>query len=91
MRYAPRMPLYEYRCRNCSHEFEQIVKIGETPPCPQCGAADPERLLSLSVRVSTDKTRKRALADGRRRGRAVRLEKEAAQREYERNYIKEHS
>lgn len=85
------MPLYEYRCRACSHEFEQIVKLGETPPCPACSASDPERLFSRSVSVSTDKTRKRSLAAARSKGRAVAREKEHAQREYERNYIKDHS
>jgi len=85
------MPLYEYRCRACSHEFEQIVKLGETPPCPACGAEGPERLFSRSVTVSTTRTRNRSLAAARAKGRAVRLEKEHAQREYERNYIKDHS
>lgn len=85
------MPLYEYKCRACEHAFEQIVKLGETPPCPACGAADPERLFSRSVAVSTEKTRKRSLSAARRKGNAVRREKEHAQREYERNYIKDHS
>ncbi len=32
------MPIYEYRCESCSHEFEKIVKVGaEPPPCPECG------------------------------------------------------
>lgn len=86
-----RMPIYEYRCRVCSHEFEQLVKLGETPPCPACDAGDPERLFSRSVTVSTTKTRNRSLAAARAKGRAVRREKEHAQREYERNYIKDHS
>lgn len=85
------MPLYEYKCRGCGHGFEQIVKLNETPDCPACGAADPERLFSVSASVSTGKTRDRALAAARRKGRAIKREQDHAQREYERNYIKDHS
>ena len=31
------MPLYEYRCKMCGHEFEQMMKMSEShirPPCP---------------------------------------------------------
>lgn len=32
------MPIYEYRCDNCSHEFETIQKLSEQPlkTCPAC-------------------------------------------------------
>ena len=30
------MPIYEYRCRNCGHEFEQWQKITD-PPTDRCG------------------------------------------------------
>lgn len=32
------MPIYEYRCDNCRHEFETIQKVSETPllTCPAC-------------------------------------------------------
>jgi putative FmdB family regulatory protein len=32
------MPIYEYRCNSCSHEFETIQKVSEEPlqTCPQC-------------------------------------------------------
>ena len=31
------MPIYEYKCSNCSHEFEKIQKISEEPikECPK--------------------------------------------------------
>tara|TARA_A100001037_G_scaffold287517_1_gene297076 strand:+ start:3681 stop:4004 length:324 start_codon:yes stop_codon:yes gene_type:complete len=33
------MPIYEYRCDNCSHELETIQKVSEAPlrKCPECG------------------------------------------------------
>ncbi len=32
------MPIYEYRCNDCGHEFETIQKISESPlqTCPSC-------------------------------------------------------
>jgi putative FmdB family regulatory protein len=43
------MPLYEYRCRDCSTKFEELVgrTVPEkTPLCPSCGSRDCERLFS---------------------------------------------
>ena len=33
------MPVYEYRCRACGHEVEEIQPMGSGPPgpCPSCG------------------------------------------------------
>jgi putative FmdB family regulatory protein len=33
------MPIYEYQCRGCAHEFETIQKISEPvlTTCPSCG------------------------------------------------------
>lgn len=33
------MPIYEYKCRNCGHEFEAMQKASDPPKkkCPQCG------------------------------------------------------
>lgn len=41
------MPIYEYRCRACSHPFEALVRVGDTPVCPSCAATDLERQVSL--------------------------------------------
>ena len=32
------MPIYEYRCDSCGHEFETIQKVSEAPlqTCPEC-------------------------------------------------------
>ncbi len=40
------MPLYDFRCRSCGEEFEDRVPASVVPPCPACGAADAERVLS---------------------------------------------
>ncbi len=85
------MPIFDYKCRLCGHEFEQLVRPGCVPePCPACQGADLEQLLSLPA-ISTEKSRKRTMGIARKAASEVRREKEHAQREYERNYIKDHS
>ena len=32
------MPLFEYSCQSCDHEFEALVRNGQAPTCPSCGA-----------------------------------------------------
>lgn len=85
------MPLYEFKCRACGKRFEELVRLGETPECPKCHDAAPERLFSTSAVVSTDRSRKKAAGVARRKAGAIKREQDHAQREYERNYIKEHS
>ncbi len=33
------MPTYEYRCQDCSHEFELVQRMSDDPLslCPECG------------------------------------------------------
>lgn len=41
------MPLYEYSCRTCHHQFETLVRASETPTCPSCHGSALERRLSV--------------------------------------------
>jgi len=43
------VPLYEYRCAECEHEFETLVPAGraDQATCPSCGTGEVRRLLSL--------------------------------------------
>jgi putative FmdB family regulatory protein len=43
------MPLYEYRCLECEHEFEALVPAGraDQASCPACGVPRVRRLLSV--------------------------------------------
>lgn len=84
------MPIYEYKCRSCHHQFEKLVKAGETPVCPACQQSEPERLFSPPG-ISTQKSRNYTHGIARRKANAIKKEQDHAQREYERNYIKDHS
>ena len=84
------MPIYEYKCQSCGHQFEKIVRLNESPECPACESKELEKLLSTPG-ISTQKTRSRSMSEARRRGAAIKKEKDHAQAEYERNYIRDHS
>ena len=44
------MPIYEYRCGACGHEFEVIQKMSDQPmtDCPACGKAALSKLVSAA-------------------------------------------
>jgi len=41
------MPLYEDSCSGCAHQFEVLVRNGETPECPACHGKALERRFSV--------------------------------------------
>ncbi|MGE5302164.1 MAG: FmdB family zinc ribbon protein [Alphaproteobacteria bacterium] len=42
------MPIYEYQCRRCHHNFEQIIlSTREKVICPQCDSRAVEKRLSV--------------------------------------------
>ena len=45
------MPIYEYACRSCEHQFETIHKASEPAltDCPECGETTLRKLLSAPV------------------------------------------
>ncbi len=40
------MPIFEYFCPECDHEFEEIILGAELPSCPKCQAKDCQKLVS---------------------------------------------
>lgn len=45
------MPLYEYACSACGHEFEMLQKFSDKPikKCPECGKAKVEKMISQTA------------------------------------------
>ena len=41
------MPIYEYACRACGHEFETLVRNSETPSCAKCSSPALDKKLSV--------------------------------------------
>ena len=41
------MPIYEYICKSCGVEFEELVRGDEKPACPSCGGGGAERQMSV--------------------------------------------
>jgi putative FmdB family regulatory protein len=79
------MPIYEYQCKSCGHEFEKLVRGGATPVCASCGAAEVERLFSLP-NVKSETTRAQAMRAAKKRDKAQATERVQAQIAYEKSH-----
>ena len=41
------MPYFDYRCKKCGHQYEELVQAGDPlPKCPVCGSKKVVRELS---------------------------------------------
>ena len=79
------MPIYEYRCNRCEHEFETLVRGAEPAFCAACGSVELERILSMPA-VNSEGTRARALGAARRRDAAEAKDRSHEQLKYERSH-----
>lgn len=45
------MPIYEYQCAACGHQFETMQKFSDAPlqECPECHKPDLQKLVSSSA------------------------------------------
>jgi putative FmdB family regulatory protein len=82
------VPLYDFECRACHHEFEALVRAGDTPACPSCGSRDLRRLLSAFA-VDTAEKRQAAAKQSRQRQIAKRNDALVADEEYRQKHDKE--
>jgi putative FmdB family regulatory protein len=77
------MPLFDYRCVSCGHQFEVLVLKGKEPAaCAACASPTLERLLSLPA-VKSESTRAKAMAAAKRRDVAQAKDQAHEQRKYE--------
>jgi putative FmdB family regulatory protein len=47
------MPIYEFICEHCELRFEELVRNGDKPRCPECSTSDIRRMLSSFAVHST--------------------------------------
>lgn len=46
------MPIYEYSCKSCGHDFEKLQKISApTPDCPECGQEVAKKVSKTSFQL----------------------------------------
>jgi putative FmdB family regulatory protein len=76
------MPVFDYKCRACSHKFEALVRGGKAPSCPRCASQNLDKLLSLPA-VRSETTTALAMKAAKRRDRSQASDADRAQREYE--------
>ena len=82
------MPIYDYRCLQCGHEFEALVLKSSSPACPSCEGRDLEQLVS-GFSVSSDGIRRQNSQSSIRAQRASRDTKDKAIAHTE--YVKKHN
>lgn len=79
------MPIFEYRCNGCGHEFEALIRKSDVPACPSCKANDLERLLSRPA-LKTETTKAQAMKAAKKRDKAQGTERTIEQLKYERSH-----
>ena len=81
------MPMYDFHCRGCGHEFEALVRAHDTEPtrCPSCQSTDVERQLSTFA-VNTAERHAAAVKQSRERQIKANKEKLVADEEYRREH-----
>jgi putative FmdB family regulatory protein len=79
------MPIFEYQCRGCGHQFEALVRKTDVPACPSCASTDLEKLLSLPA-LKTETTKAQAMKAAKKRDKAQGTERTIEQLKYERSH-----
>lgn len=77
------MPIYEYKCRGCGNEFEQLIlpQSPGAPVCPSCQGQDLEQLLSAFSAKSEERSQAALKAARKRYVRTELRDKKIAERE----------
>ena len=93
------MPIYEYKCLSCGHQFERLVRRSSTPAatseaqsesaCPSCQGQQLEQVLSLFA-VSSESTRQQNRSQGRKQAQGSLKEQRVAEMETIVHHHREH-
>ena len=58
------MPIYEYVCMQCESHFEELVRNGEQPHCPDCGDSNVRKQLSVFAAHGSSKSAQSSFGAG---------------------------
>ena|ERR1700704_3936535 len=94
------MPIYEYKCASCGHQFERLVRRSSSPlplgeaqadaaGCPACHGQELEQVLSLFA-VSSESTRQQHRDHGRKLAQGNLKEQRVAEMETIVHHHREH-
>jgi putative FmdB family regulatory protein len=86
------MPIYEYECRACEHQFEFLVRppaFEEPSDCPSCHGKELTKLHSLFA-VDSEGARQQHLQQARKAGAKARRDQHYYQLEVEKHIQEEH-
>ncbi|MGE5246621.1 MAG: FmdB family zinc ribbon protein [Betaproteobacteria bacterium] len=86
------MPLYDFHCRTCGHDFEALVRPQDEngPACPSCQGMDLDRQLPTFAVSYKEKTMQAAAKSRAKAAAQARRDNVAMEKEAERHRIEEH-
>jgi len=85
------MPVFEYKCRQCGHQFEYLLlHSSPAPECPACQKQDLEQLISLCS-MSSEATRQSSLKAAQVKAAAARTEKQRQEHATLHEHFEDHS
>lgn len=59
------MPIYEFKCLNCDHDFEELCSMGSNSvKCPLCASLETKRKVSVFSAKSTGSEGTKSIASG---------------------------
>ena len=79
------MPIFDFVCTRCDHQFEALVRGTNVTACTSCGSTELEKLLSLP-NVKSESTHNLAMRAAKRRDKAQGTERMIEQRKYEESH-----
>jgi putative FmdB family regulatory protein len=79
------MPIFEFTCKACGHDFEALVRKGKAATCASCGSENLERHFSLP-NVSSESTRAQSMRAARKRDQVQGRERVNEQINYEKSH-----
>ncbi|MBV9507549.1 MAG: zinc ribbon domain-containing protein [Acidobacteriia bacterium] len=84
------MPIYEYICKGCRHEFEYLLLSSSRPPrCPVCESEELERLISTCA-VRSESTSQANLQAAHRKAAAGRQARARDEHQHLHGHFEDH-